>query len=128
MSQLQATFLWFIINHSINCRYKNMLSILGFPGGSVVKESACQCRGYSRCGFYPWVGKIPWRRKRQFTPVFQPGKFHRQRNLTGRSTWDCKESVPTEHTSTLPRWDSSTGHPTEERASMLIPINLFNNI
>ena len=24
------------------------------------KESVCQCR---RCGFDPWVGKIPWRRK-----------------------------------------------------------------
>ena len=28
---------------------------LGFPGGSVVKNP-CQCR---RCGFDPWVGKIP---------------------------------------------------------------------
>ena len=24
------------------------------------KESTCQCR---RCGFNPWVGKIPWRSK-----------------------------------------------------------------
>ena len=29
------------------------------------KESACQCRRYKRCGFDPWVGKIPWRRKWQ---------------------------------------------------------------
>ena len=28
----------------------------GFPGGSVIKESACQCR---RCRFEPWVRKIP---------------------------------------------------------------------
>ena len=28
----------------------------GFPGGSVVKESACQCR---RHRFDPWPGKIP---------------------------------------------------------------------
>jgi len=40
------------------------------------KESACQCR---RCGFDPWVGKIPWRRKWQPTPVFLPGKF--QKNI-----------------------------------------------
>jgi len=26
----------------------------------------------------PWVGKIPWRRKWQPTPVFFPGKFHGQ--------------------------------------------------
>ena len=28
----------------------------------------------SRCRFYPWVGKIPWRRKWQSTPVSLPGK------------------------------------------------------
>ena len=28
--------------------------------------------------FYPWVGKIPWRRKWLTTPVFLPGEFHRQ--------------------------------------------------
>ena len=42
------------------------------------KESACQRR---RPGFNPWVGKIPWRRKWQPTPVFLPGKFHGQRGL-----------------------------------------------
>ena len=31
--------------------------------------------------FDPWVGKIPWRRKRQPTPVFLPGKSHGQRSL-----------------------------------------------
>ena len=36
----------------------------------VVKEPACQCRRYKRCGFDPWVKKIPWRRKWQPTPVF----------------------------------------------------------
>ena len=30
-----------------------------------------------------WVRKIPWRRKWQPTPVFFPGKFHRQRSLVG---------------------------------------------
>ena len=45
--------------------------VLGFPGGSVGKESACQCRTR---GFSPWVGKIPWRRKWQPTLVFLPGE------------------------------------------------------
>ena len=36
------------------------------------KESAFQCR---RCGFDPWVGKIPWRRKWQPTPVFLDWKI-----------------------------------------------------
>ena len=37
-----------------------LLYLMGFPGSSVVKESACQCR---RCRYNPWVGKIPWRRE-----------------------------------------------------------------
>ena len=46
-------------------------------------------RGWSIClqcretGFYPWVGKIPWRRKWQPTPVFLPGESHGQRSLVG---------------------------------------------
>ena len=35
------------------------------------KKSTCQCR---RHVFDPWVGKIPWRKKWQSTPVFSPGK------------------------------------------------------
>ena len=54
------------------------------------KESDCQCR---RCEFNPWVGKIPWRKKWQPTPVFLPGKSHGQRSLAGYSPWDCKESI-----------------------------------
>ena len=27
---------------------------------------------------FTWVGKIPWRRKWQPTPIFLPGKSHRQ--------------------------------------------------
>ena len=42
----------------------------GFPDGSVDKESACQYRRSKRQGFHPWVGKIPWRRKWQPSPVF----------------------------------------------------------
>ena len=34
------------------------------------KESSCQCRRRKRCGFDPWVGKIPWERKWHPTPVF----------------------------------------------------------
>ena len=41
------------------------------PGGSDGKESTCQSR---RPGFIPWVGKIPWSRAWQPTPVLLPGK------------------------------------------------------
>ena len=44
----------------------------------------------------PWVGKIPWRRKWQHTPVFWPGESHGQKSLVGYSPWGCKESDTTE--------------------------------
>ena len=31
----------------------------------------------------PWVGKIPWRREWQLTPVFLPGESYGQRSLAG---------------------------------------------
>ena len=46
--------------------------------------------------FNPWVGKIPWRRKWQTTPVSLPGKFHGQRRLVGISPRGHKESDTTE--------------------------------
>ena len=39
--------------------------------------------------------KIPWRRKRQPTPVFLAGKSHGQRSLVGYCPWSCKESDTT---------------------------------
>ena len=33
--------------------------ILGLPGSSVGKESACSAGDAGRCGLDPWVGKIP---------------------------------------------------------------------
>ena len=38
----------------------------------------------------PWVGKIPWRRKWQPTPVFLPGESHGQRSLEGYNWWATK--------------------------------------
>jgi len=50
--------------------------------------------------FDAWVGKIPWRRKQQLTPVFLPGKFHGQKSLVSYSPRAHKESDTTEHTHT----------------------------
>ena len=60
------------------------------------KESTCQCRRHRRCGFEPWAGKIPWRRKQQPTAVFLPEKSHGQKSLVGQSPWGHKESDITE--------------------------------
>ena len=37
------------------------------------------------------VGKIPWRRKWQPSPVFLPGKSHGQRSLADYGPWGRKE-------------------------------------
>ena len=62
------------------------------PGGTSGKELACQCRRHKSCRFDPWVGKIPWRRKWQPTPVFLPEEFHGRRSLVGYSPRGRKES------------------------------------
>ena len=49
------------------------------------KEFACQCRRSKREVFDPWVGKMPWQRAWQVTPIFLPGKSHGQRSLVGYS-------------------------------------------
>ena len=54
------------------------------------------CLHCRRPGFYPWVGKMPWRRKWQPTPVSLPGKSHGQWSLVGCSPWGCKELGMTE--------------------------------
>ena len=56
-----------------------------------------QCRRHGRRGLDPWVGKIPWRRKWQPTPVLLPGESHGQRSLVGYSVSSCKKSDMTEH-------------------------------
>ena len=66
---------------------------------SKIKGSVPHCRGLPRCHpvvkkpptnagdmsrrFDPWVGKIPWRRSWQPTPVFWPGESHGQKSLAG---------------------------------------------
>ena len=51
----------------------------------VVKNLTANVGDYQRPRFNPWVGKMPWRRAWQPTPVFLPGESHRQRSLEGYS-------------------------------------------
>ena len=71
------------------------LDIVSFPDGSGRQwvKSLPAVRG---SGFDSWVGKIPWRREQQPTPVFLPGESHGQRSLAGCSPWGHKESDMTE--------------------------------
>ena len=69
---------------------------MGSLGGTGDKKSACQSRIYKRCGFNPWIEKIPWKRPWQPTPVFLPGESHEQRRLVGYSPKGHKELDTTE--------------------------------
>ena len=53
---------------------------ISFPGGASGEELTCRCRRHKRPRFNPWVGKVPWRRAWQPTPVFLPGESHGQRS------------------------------------------------
>ena len=75
----------------------SIVGLQGLPRCLSGKEPACQCR---RCGFDPWVRKIPWRREWLSTPVFLPGELHAQGSLVGYSPRGHKESDMTEHTRT----------------------------
>ena len=70
--------------------YKNHL-VFGMNWGiSLVAQTVKNLPQCRRPGFDPWVGKIPWKREWQPTPVFLPGEFHGQRSLAGNSPWDRK--------------------------------------
>ena len=67
---------------------------MGIPGGSDVKESACNARDP---GSIPELGRFPGKRKGyplQYS-VFLPGELHEQGNLAGCSPWGHKESDTT---------------------------------
>ena len=67
----------------------------GLPWWPRGKESACQGR---KRRFSPWVGKIPWRRAWQSTPVFLSEESLGQKILVGYSPLGSQESDTTEVT------------------------------
>ena len=64
----------------------------GLPRRLSGKESTYHCRRHRSCEFYPWVRKIPWKRKWQPSPVFLPGESHGQRSLVSCSPWGPNRS------------------------------------
>ena len=80
MSVISQTLCWILYLHS-------------FPGGSDGIESACNV---GDLGLIPGLGRSPWRRKWQLTPVFLPGKSHGQSSLVGYSPWGRREWDMTE--------------------------------
>ena len=74
------------------------------PDGSVVKNMPAMQETQDMGIQSSWVGKTPWRRKLQPTPVFLPGKSHGHRSLMGYSkgsqrvghnrVTECAHSMP----------------------------------
>ena len=52
----------------------------------VVNNSPANAGSCKKCGFNPWVGKIPWSMAWQPTPVFLPGETHGQKSLVSFRT------------------------------------------
>ena len=63
---------------------------------SLVAQTVKNFPAMQKAWFNPQVGKIPWRRIWQPSPVFLPGEAHGERSLVGYSPWDCKDLDVTE--------------------------------
>ena len=83
--------LWCLMVSKENMKLPQLPETL--PGSSDGNESAYNA---GDLGSIPGLGRFPWRRKWQPTPVFLPGESHGQRNLAGYSPWGHKESHTTE--------------------------------
>ena len=98
MNSSLCTLPWLLrmLSGKLKKKKKNLLFFYSciIWGGSVVKNLPAM----QEMQFDPWVGKMPWRKARQPTPVFLPGESHRQRSLAGSGPWGCKESDMTEAT------------------------------
>ena len=108
-------FFFFLINASC--------VIQGFPGGSVVKNLPAKGR---RRGFDPWVGKIPWRKKWQPTPVLLPGKSHEQKSLA-----DCRPRAlkrVRHHLVTKQQQHLVSYSPTAWVVSLICPLLMLSNV
>ena len=63
---------------------------LGFPRWLTGRESACKCRSRQRCGFDPWVGKIPLERVMATHCSILAWEILWTKSLVGYSPWGCR--------------------------------------
>ena len=77
------------------------MSLWGFPGGDSSEKSTNQFRRCRSHRFDPWVGKIPWRRVWQSTPIFlsgespwteEPGRLQSIMSQRVRHDWACMDT------------------------------------
>ena len=70
--------LWIFANNTLLIFMQEYFCVLvwemeGFPDGASGKDPHLPMKETKMSGFDPWVGKTPWRRTWQPTPVFWPG-------------------------------------------------------
>ena len=72
---------------NLDCRlqYCNIVVYKWLPCWLSSKRTHLQRWSHRRCGFDPWVRKIPWRWAWQPTPISLPGESQEQRGLAGNS-------------------------------------------
>ena len=92
---LEYALCWLVTRLTFNMMssLKPSRPAMGFPGGSAVKNLPANARDM---GSIPGLGKFPWSRKWQPTPVSLPGKSHGQRSLVDYNLWGLKELDTTE--------------------------------
>ena len=83
MSQVQRD------SRSLKWINNNWQRHVGFPGGSVVRNPPANA---GDMGLIPGLGRFPWRRKWQPSPVLLPGISHGQWSLAGFNPW-CHKRV-----------------------------------
>ena len=80
-----------ILNCELNFAYKYMARI--YRGASLVAQMVKNLPAMQETWVWSLVGKIPWRRERQPTPVFLPEESHGRRRLVGHSPWGHKGCI-----------------------------------
>ena len=70
---------------------------------SLVKKPPANAGDARDASFIPGLGRFPWRRAWEPTPVFLPGEPHGQSSLEYSSSWGHKESHMTEAAHTTKR-------------------------
>ena len=63
---------------------------MNLPDGTVVKNLPANAGDARDVGSIPRLGRVPWSRKWQPTPVFLPGKSYGQ-STEGHSPWGRKD-------------------------------------
>ena len=92
MKPIMINFLIFKIRCSLEAKFYFTVSMKEASQVVLVVKNLPANAGDVRCGFDPWVRKIPWNKKWYPIPVFLPGKFHGERSTVGYRPWDRGES------------------------------------